>query len=144
MKTKQLKLFKDTPSEFGGEERKGKRKLKRPFSPKAQMHLVLKSKRARGKWNMLAGTNATQIKKLVLEKAKKWGVRIERYVNVGNHIHLLVQAREHRGFKGFLREVSGASAFINPEFWKRTPERLPPKNAPAAMATASPSFVAPT
>ena len=45
---------------------------------------------------------------------------------------------------GKLSEVSGLTAFPRPEFWHITTVFLPASQAPAAMATASPSLVAPT
>ena len=46
--------------------------------------------------------------------------------------------------KGWFSEVSGLTAFPNPEFWHITTVRRPASQAPAAMATASPSLAAPT
>jgi hypothetical protein len=45
---------------------------------------------------------------------------------------------------GKLSEVSGLTAFPRPEFWHMTTVFWPASQAPAAMATASPSLVAPT
>ncbi len=46
--------------------------------------------------------------------------------------------------KGKLSEVSGLTALPRPEFWHITTVRRPASQAPAAMATASPSLAAPT
>jgi hypothetical protein len=46
--------------------------------------------------------------------------------------------------KIMLSEVSGLTVLPKPEFWNITTERCPPRSAPAAMPTASPSLVAPT
>jgi hypothetical protein len=45
--------------------------------------------------------------------------------------------------KIMLREVSGLTVLPKPEFWNITTARLPPRSAPEAMATASPSLAAP-
>lgn len=49
--------------------------------------------------------------------AKRYGIRVYRFVNVGNHLHLLVkcQARAYsnakKDFQSFTREFAGAVAF---------------------------------
>ena len=43
-----------------------------------------------------------------------------------------------------LREVRGFTALPSPEFWNMTTPRMPPSQAPEAMATASPSLAAAT
>ena len=45
---------------------------------------------------------------------------------------------------GKLSEVRGFTALPSPEFWHMTTVFRPASQAPAAMATASPSLVAPT
>ena len=42
----------------------------------------------------------------------KHGVRIYRFVNVGNHLHLLIGARKRAAFQNFLREISGRIAAL--------------------------------
>ena len=46
--------------------------------------------------------------------------------------------------KGAFSEVSGLTALPRPEFWHITTVRRPASQAPAAIATASPSLAAPT
>jgi len=46
--------------------------------------------------------------------------------------------------KGALSEVSGLTALPRPEFWHMTTVFRPASQAPAAIATASPSLAAPT
>lgn len=46
------------------------------------------------------------------ETAAKHGVRIYRFVNVGNHLHLLIGARKRAAFQNFLREISGRIAAL--------------------------------
>ena len=45
---------------------------------------------------------------------------------------------------GAFSEVSGLTALPSPEFWQITTVRRPASQAPAAIATASPSLAAPT
>lgn len=72
------------------------------------MHVVLKSSRAVGKFSMFG--KARQIERIIREKAKRNFVQIREYSNNGNHLHLLVQARDRRLFKNFLMAISGRIA----------------------------------
>jgi hypothetical protein len=44
--------------------------------------------------------------------AKRWGIRVFRYANVGNHIHLLIQVPTREAWKRFSKELSGGIAQI--------------------------------
>lgn len=44
--------------------------------------------------------------------AKRWGIRLYRYANVGNHIHLLVRVPSRAVWQRFLRELTGGIALI--------------------------------
>ena len=44
--------------------------------------------------------------------AKRYGVRLYRYANVGNHIHLLIKVPSRMIWQRFLRELSGGIAII--------------------------------
>lgn len=96
----------------GGEHTLGKRKLRRPFDPKQALHIVLRSSKARGAWSMLDPNHARNIHSHTYKLANRWGVRIYRYANVGNHIHLLIRARSRTIFQRFLRELAGAIPII--------------------------------
>lgn len=85
-----------------------KRKIARPIDPKRPLHLVLRSSRARGAWSFLHPKNARRVRGEVDRSARKYGIRIYRYANVGNHLHLLVVTRTRKAFRGFLREMAGA------------------------------------
>lgn len=96
----------------GGEHTLGKRKARRPFDPKQALHVVLRSSKARGSWSMLQDRNAAHIHAFTYRLANRWGVRIYRFANVGNHIHLLIRARSRAVFQRFIRELSGTIAII--------------------------------
>ncbi len=98
--------------EHGGDIRKGKRKIARPFDPKKPMHLVFRSTRARGVRSMLHPKNKKRVDVLVKSVARKSGVRIYQYANVGNHLHLLVSAGVRKDLQSFLRRLSGAIALL--------------------------------
>ena len=119
----------------GGDVRDGKRKTARPFSHKDAMHLVLRSSRARGKWSLLTRQNAKRVESLLHDCAKRYRIRVYRFVNVGNHLHILIKSgagahlEAKRNFQGFAREFAGAVAFqvtgakktdAKGHFWDRT------------------------
>jgi REP element-mobilizing transposase RayT len=117
--------------EHGGEIGKGKRKIRRPFDPKRPLHAVMRSTRARGEWSMLHPKNVRKVESTVREAAKKHGIRLYRFANVGNHLHFLFQSRTREAFRAFMREISGSIAFqitgakkLNPlqgKFWDLLP-----------------------
>ena len=90
----------------GGEISRGKRKLKRPLSTKQWIHLVLKSDKANGKLSLLAARNAKWIDRLINTKARKFGVEVKDFVNMGNHIHFEIRIINRMGFQNFLRSVT--------------------------------------
>ena len=96
--------------DHGGGRREGKRKLARPVTTKRPMHVVLKSSQARGEHSMLSPKVVRKIEARLHADAAKNQVRIRGYVNVGNHLHLIVQPRTRAGFQRFLRTFSGVVA----------------------------------
>lgn len=87
---------------------RGKRKVARPIATKRPMHVVLKSSRAVRNWSMFR--KAREIESIIREKAAKNFVQIRQYSNNGNHLHLLVQAKDRKLFKHFLMAISGRIA----------------------------------
>lgn len=100
--------------EFGGSLlKKSHAKTSRPISTKQAMHLTLRSTKAKGERSFLATrTRSKLIEEKIRINAKKFGVQIYRYANVGNHLHLLVRPTYRRGFISFLRAISGVIARI--------------------------------
>lgn len=100
--------------EFGGSLlKKSHAKTSRPISTKQAMHLTLRSTKAKGERSFLATrTRSKLIEDKIRINAKKFGVQIYRYANVGNHLHLLVRPTYRRGFISFLRAISGVIARI--------------------------------
>lgn len=111
---RQLHFFKNPSFEpykrlcHGGDIRKGKRKLARPFDRKRAMHLVLRSEEAKGGRSLLC--HSQMIENTLRFWANRYGVRIYRFANAGNHIHLLVKARSKSELQNFLRVVAGKIA----------------------------------
>jgi REP element-mobilizing transposase RayT len=110
----QLRLFDVTTrrelarTEHGGEVRRHQRKLERPVSTRRPMHVTLHSRRARGTWSLLRHERA--IAQALRACARRTGVRVYDFANVGSHLHLLVRARRRDAFQAFLRSFAGIVA----------------------------------
>lgn len=114
MAKKQLSFFgsglKPVALQFGGALLKGNPKEKRPLTLKTPLHLVLKSQKAFGPSSMLTKAHAKKIDQLVRKQAAACGVKIYHFVNVGNHLHLVVRLQDRRLYRVFIRAVSGLIA----------------------------------
>ncbi len=102
------KLFPRTT--HGGVESKNKRKTARPFAAKAPMHIVLKSKRAKGTWSLLHRKHRSKITSMIYVYSARFKVHVYRAATVGNHIHLLVRAQDRKPLADFLRVLAGRIA----------------------------------
>lgn len=122
MRNQQYSFFKPISPAFGGSLQKGKRKTFRPIDPKSSIHLVLKSKRAKGAWSLLHRRHKTRIQDLLKKLAKENGVKIYQYSNVGNHLHLLIKTKNREGFQKFLRIFSGRVAMLITQAKKGSPQ----------------------
>lgn len=89
----------------GGEKGVGKRKTLRPLDRAKPLHLVLRSSKAVGQYNFLSVNNRNRIESIVYKQAAKFGVRISKYANVGNHLHLMLKFSNRIGFQNFLKSV---------------------------------------
>ena len=103
MKPAQLALISTVARAHGGSLRQGKRKIARPIDSKRALHVVLRSYRARGDWSMLTKRNKGIVALLVDDTAKRFGVKVYRFENVGNHLHILLRGRRRREIQNFLR-----------------------------------------
>lgn len=85
-------------------------KTRRPISTKHTMHIVLKSKHTKGSKNFLYKSNREAIDRIIQSQAKKWDIRLYRYENVGNHLHILLRTSHRVWLKAFLRSITGLIA----------------------------------
>jgi REP element-mobilizing transposase RayT len=99
-----------TRAEHGGDVRRGRRKLARPFSARRPLHVVLRSTRARGAWSFRRPVTEARLRQAMREQARRARVRVYEYANVGNHIHLLVRAKHRADLQAFLRSFAGVAA----------------------------------
>ncbi len=97
-------------TQHGGVGAKNHRKLERPLSTKKWIHLVLKSDKAVGQLSFLKASHQVFVKKLLHEKARKFGIKIADYANVGNHLHLKIRISSRENFKKFLKSITAQIA----------------------------------
>jgi REP element-mobilizing transposase RayT len=111
MRSKQLELFKQTnfTQGFGGSLLKNSHaKTARPFKKNTPLHIVLRAKKATGRKSMF--NHVSWIEKQMKTIAQKTGVRLERFENVGNHIHILLRATRRESLRAFLRGITSTIA----------------------------------
>ena len=101
-----------SPLEHGGIVRKGRRKLARPFDRRRSMHVVLRSTRARGSWSFLHRRHKGYIHALLVDLCEEYGVKLYKYENVGNHLHLLVRFPTRPQMQAFLRVFAQRVMFL--------------------------------
>ena len=109
---RQASFFDEQPAPrfFGGSHLKGNPKVGRRLSTKEPIHLVLKSERAFGPQSMLQKYNVGKIDKLVRRQAAVFGLKIYHFVNVGNHLHLVIRLHDVKLFAKFIRAITGLIA----------------------------------
>lgn len=103
-------VFAPNPTRHGGGSRAGKRKTARPIVTRTPMHLVMRSTRARGAWSFLR--HRKSLVAITRECAARYGIKVLGYENVGNHLHLLVQARDRVGMQVFLKVLPQRIMFL--------------------------------
>jgi hypothetical protein len=94
----------------GGASSKGHRKEERPFSSKRWLHLILKSEKAKGKLSLKAAKNQVWIKRHIDEMARRFGVKIGDYANVGTHLHIKTRGVSRKQYQRFLKATTGRIA----------------------------------
>ena len=96
----------------GGEASLHKRKTFRPFTPKAPVHLVLKSKRAKGLWSLAHRKNKARIASMIYTYAERFQVQVYQSSVAGSEIQLLVKATDRKNLADFLRVLAGRVAIV--------------------------------
>lgn len=97
----------DRPQDrFGGSLLKGNPKTPRPLDSKLPIHLVLRARES----TLRLPKNFGRVDRYVYLTAKKYGVRIYEFANVGNHMHLVLKISDRRLWSAFIRELTGRIA----------------------------------
>ena len=105
MRAKQLSFLPKQELQHGGILSKGRRKTARPMDPKRPLHLVLRSSRAKGPWSLLHPKNERRVKHELEVTSAKYGIRVYRFANVGNHL-------QHTGYDSVTSQFSGIPSRI--------------------------------
>jgi putative transposase len=124
-KPKQLgfEILENGTKHFGGAYLKNSNaKGPRPISTKHPMHLVVRSEKAVGHCSLLKYDR--EIRAVVYRQAKIAGVKIYRFANAGNHLHLIILPRSREAFKCFLRAITGTIPRIILKCEKGRPKKL--------------------
>lgn len=116
---------------FGGEHLGNSNpKSKRPLSTKKAMHLVMRSSLAKGAQSLRRKDK--QVFKIIYKQARQLGVKIYKYANGGNHLHMIILPLSRTAFNKFVRAVSGLIARLilsaergspaaDNQFWDKRP-----------------------
>jgi REP element-mobilizing transposase RayT len=96
---------------FGGSLLKGNAREKRPIDTKMPLHLVLRAQVDKGR-SMLSPVCYNEIHSTIKNTAKKYGVTLYDYANVGNHLHFLIRVTNRHVWGAFIRELTGRIAQI--------------------------------
>lgn len=113
MRTQQPFLFKSKTfnlNTFGGSLLKGHPRHGRPISVKRPMHLVMRSSLAKGERSFLHPSRSRRIRYLVYQLARRSNLRVYRFANAGNHLHLIVRASSRISFRAYIRALTGLIA----------------------------------
>lgn len=75
---------------LGGLARHTNAKMKRPMDSRLPLHVCMRSSMARGARTM-QGRNRVRVAAIVARVSKRFHVRVVKFANVGNHLHLVVR-----------------------------------------------------
>jgi REP element-mobilizing transposase RayT len=115
---------------FGGDYLKNSNaKEKRPISTKKAMHLVVRSTMAKGSLSFLRYNQ--KISAIIYKQAKDCGVKVYRFANAGNHLHMVILPSSRIAFMKFIRAITGLIARLvlkaekgsakSVQFWDKRP-----------------------
>jgi REP element-mobilizing transposase RayT len=92
---------------FGGSLLKNSNaKIKRPLDSKLPIHLVLRA----NKGGMRLPKTHLRVNRTVETTCKKHGVKVYRFANVGNHLHMIIKIPGRARWAAFIRELTGRVA----------------------------------
>jgi REP element-mobilizing transposase RayT len=109
-RARQRSFFSSSKTFFGGSALKGNPRGKRSFSRKHSLHVVLKSRHARGPWSFLHKNNRAGVESCLLRHIKVNHIRNYGLQVMSNHIHLHLQFPSREAYIKFIRSVTGRIA----------------------------------
>ncbi len=96
--------------DFGGVMIKGNAREQRPLSVKRPLHTVLRSSLAKGEKSFLNPRRSRAVREIVYRAGKVQGVKIYRFANSGNHLHLVILPSSRTAYFRFIRSITGRIA----------------------------------
>ena len=94
----------------------------RPFSPRAPLHVVMRSERARGDFSLLR--YGRRVEKILAGEAARVGGKLYDLANSGNHLHMVVRLPSPTAMRRFMRAASGLIAREVLDAKKGTPSEI--------------------
>lgn len=117
-------MLKNEKTSFGGYLFRGNAREKRPFSRKCATHAVLRSEYARANFSFLNKRNQKSLRDIIYGASKLFRVKVDRYINVGNHLHLLIKAPSREAQANFFRTISALIVRQVTDSRKGTPSKF--------------------
>ena len=96
--------------DFGGTLIKGNAREQRPLSTKRPLHLVMRSSLARGERSFLHPRRIKRVREIIYRAGASQNVKVYRFANSGNHLHLVVLPRSRAAYFRFIRSITGRVA----------------------------------
>ncbi len=93
--------------EHGGGLEGGKRKVARPVSTQEPMYVLLRSTKAKGRWDMREKECAAYIRAIVSRQSEACGIELLQFVNSGDSLHFLIIVPSRSSYLRFIRSISG-------------------------------------
>ncbi len=93
---------------FGGSLLKGNPKGKRPMDSKLPIQLTMRANRSVLRLHKTLGP----VNEIIRTTAKKHGVKVYDFANVGNHIHAVIKIFNLQSWPAFIRELTGRIAQV--------------------------------
>jgi REP element-mobilizing transposase RayT len=87
--------------EFGGSLDIGRRKVQRPLSTKAPIHLVFKSLKYK-----IFNPRQKIIQQLILAESKRFGIKIYDFAVNWSHIHMIIKIPSRGAYKKWIRSLT--------------------------------------
>ena len=89
---------------------KAKNRTARPISSRDTMHMILKSSVAKGRFSLRHSKNLVVVRRLVERQCQKYGVKLIKYSNNSNHLHLHLKFASRALYLKFVRSLTAAIA----------------------------------
>ncbi len=93
--------------EHGGGLEGGRRKVARPVSTQEPMYVLLRSTKAKGRYDMRMKECAAYIRIIVARQAETCNITVIQFANGGDSLHFLIKVPSRASYLRFIRSVSG-------------------------------------